>query len=299
MTIKNILTKYYHKIDSLDLELLIAHTLKKSREFVLAHPEARVAPKHALRIKNYANRRRRGAPLAYILGHKEFYGLDFKVNQHTLIPRPETELLVELALKEIPNTKYKIPTTAIIDVGTGSGNIIISMASQLKNQATRIRNYELFGVDISAKALQIAKHNARQHAVEKKIKFHKGSLLNPLLKNKTFNLEYSGQNSKIIILANLPYLSQKIYSAAAIDVKKYEPRSALFSAKHGLAHYEKLLQQIKQITASRELQTVSYFEISPEQKSRIVNLVKKYFPAATIEFHKDLAGKWRVCAFSS
>lgn len=291
MTIYDLFIQYSSKIDSLDLELLIAHTLKKPREFVLAHPEARVAPKHESRIKNYANRRRRGAPLAYILGHKEFYGLDFKVNQHTLIPRPETELLIELALSEIQNTTYKLPTTKIIDIGTGSGNIIISMASQLKNQATGIRNYDFFGVDISAKALQIAKHNARQHAVEKKIKFLRGDLLNPLLKNKTFLIP----NSKFIILANLPYLSQKIYSAAAIDVRKYEPRSALLSGKHGLAHYENLFEQLKILTAAYRLPAAVFIEISPEQKTLLHKLLKKHLPTAKTAFHKDLAGKWRVC----
>lgn len=305
--IKDILIKHSSKINSLDLELLIAQAINKPREFVLAHPEYNIPP---LKIvsgtrdwKLKIARRIKGEPLSYITGRKEFYRLEFKVDKNTLIPRPETELLVELALKEIQNTSHEIPATKIIDVGTGSGNIIISIANAMESiQYSRLTgkqatsDIQFFATDISTKALRVAKYNARKHKVDKKIKFLNGNLLEPILKN---NLACSGQNSRIIILANLPYLSEEIYSAAAPSIRKYEPRSALLSQNHGLAHYEKLLWQIKQtITNNQWPMAKCFFEISPEQKPKISKLIKKYFSETKIEFRKDLAGKWRICAIA-
>lgn len=285
-TIENLKAEYSGKIDHLDLDLIISHILKKPREFVLAHPEARVAPNYELRIKNYANRRMRGEPLAYILGHKEFYGLDFKVDENTLIPRPETELLVEIVHNKL-TTNNQQPTT-IIDIGTGSGNIIISMAHNMRHGTWN--NFKFYGIDISTKALQIAKQNAKTHKVDKKIKFICGNLLEPVIKSKIVN-----HKSKIIILANLPYLSREIYNSTPVSVKKYEPKSALYSSKAGLNHYEKLLQQIKKLQKSCSLFHVSCFmELSPEQKTPLNKLAKKHLPHAKIAFYKDLSGRWRI-----
>ncbi|MFA5961801.1 MAG: peptide chain release factor N(5)-glutamine methyltransferase [Parcubacteria group bacterium] len=286
-TIQTIFDEYRSKIDSLDLELLIAHELKQSREFVLTYPEKTVTSKQETAISKLLARRLRHEPIAYILGHKEFYGLDFKVTKDTLIPRPETELLVEKALQEISNAK-NAPLN-IIDVGTGSGNIIISVAKNLKNKQI---NY--FGIDISEKALAIAKYNAKKNNLTK-IKFIESNLLDCFLKNN----ETIKQFNNLIILANLPYLSKEIYSATEANVKNFEPKSALFSPKAGLAHYEKLLKQIRLLAIHCSLFTVHcLLEISPEQKKSLGILIKEILPSAKIKFEKDLAGKWRVCLIS-
>ncbi len=291
-TIKDIFEKYKGRVNYLDLELLIANAIKKSREFVLTHPEYSLN-NFQFSIFNFQIKRRiNHEPLAYILGHKEFYGLDFKVNKNTLIPRPETELLVELTLKKIQNTKYQMPNTAIIDIGTGSGNIITSIAKAMENFQFPISNFQFFGVDTSKKALDIAKYNARKNKVNKKIKFLKGNLLEPFSKIQATN--YKLQNT--VILANLPYLSKKIYASASIDVKKYEPKSALFSKNDGLNHYEKLLKQIKKNRLSNPNSQISaLLEISPEQKNKLQNITEKIFPEAKITFHKDLSRRNRVC----
>ena len=122
MTIRDILTKYRKDIDMLDAELIIAHFLGKNREFILAHPEYEIPKFKIKNLKLKISHRLRGEPLAYILGEKEFYGLKFKVNKNVLIPRPETETLVDLALKgikKLPVTDYRLPVT-IADIGTGS-----------------------------------------------------------------------------------------------------------------------------------------------------------------------------------
>jgi len=283
-TIQAILAKYRPKIDNLDLELLIAHALEKSREFVLAHPEYKIPKFQISNFKFQIARRIHGEPLAHISGCKEFYGLNFKVTKDTLIPRPETELLVEKALENILNIHRD--ALNIVDVGTGSGNIIISIAKNLKNKKI---NY--FGIDISKVALKIAKYNAKKHRLTK-IKFIKSNLLDHFLKNNTPLRQFDN----LIILANLPYLSNKLYRATAPTVKNFEPKSALYSPKAGLEHYEKLLKQIKILTNHYSLFTVHCFlEFSPEQKKALIVLVKKILPFAKIRFQKDLAGKWRVC----
>lgn len=288
ITIKDLLAAYRLKVDNLDLELLIAHELKKSREFVLAHPEYTIPAPKIKKLGLEIARRQRREPLAYILGHKEFYGLDFQVTPDTLIPRPETETLVELALGKIKETRDKGQGICVADVGTGSGNIIISLAKQLEDGGT-----DFYGIDISPAALKVARRNARRLAPEKRIKFLQGNLLEPVLVQ---NSKLKIQNSRILILANLPYLSQEIYSATEPDIKKFEPKSALYSGNHGLAHYEKLLRQIKKLKTSYSLLHVTcYLEISPEQKKSLAALVKKHLPAAGINFQKDLAGRWRFC----
>lgn len=285
ITISEIFKKYHTKLDPLDLELLIAYVIKKPREFILAHSEYFLDQKQIEKIKKYAKRRLNHEPVAYILGQKEFFGLNFKVNKHTLIPRPETESLVEFALHKIQHEICSEKNIAIIDVGTGSGNIIISLIKNLE------KSYNFFGIDISEKALAVAEYNAKKNNTTEKIKFIKSNLLNYFFDHCSLLTE------PCIILANLPYLSEKIYSKTLPNVKKFEPRSALFSGIYGLDHYEKLLEQIKILnTKNKILYTI--LEISPEQKQKIEKIIKKYFPQAKIEFQKDLAKKWRFVSFS-
>jgi release factor glutamine methyltransferase len=296
-TIQTILASYRPEIDNLDLELILAHELKKSREFVLAHPEYKISENLIRQLAEKIARRRRGEPLAHILGHKEFYGLDFKVTKDTLIPRPETELLVETATCNMKHaTCNKNEAIKIIDIGTGSGNIIISIAKAIESKnLLHASCYMLYGIDISEKALIVAKHNAKKNNVAGKIKFLQGNLLEPILKDTRYKI----QDTRYLLLANLPYLSKEIYSATLPTVKNFEPKSALYSPKAGLDHYEKLLKQIQALRKNCYMLNASCFmEISPEQKKALTALIKKKLPSAKIEFKKDLAGKWRVCVIS-
>jgi len=302
MNISDIFRKYRDKLDYLDLELLLAHSLGQTREFVLIHPEYIIFKKQEAIIKKFIQRRITGEPIAYITGHKEFFGLDFIVNKHTLVPRPETELIVDLALNDLQQTTYNIQQNLIIDIGTGSGNIIISLAKSINSCKSSVFGCKFLGIDISKGALAVAKKNAKNHGVDKKIKFLHGDLL-----SKLDNVVMK-QCDSLVVLANLPYLSKEIYKSAPRDVKNFEPKSALYSPEKGFSHYKKLLQQLKKIvvscklpasrrqaTTSRGGSVVCYFEISPEQKQLLTLLVKKTLPEARIKFHKDLAGKWRVC----
>lgn len=291
-TISDIFKEYSGKLDHIDLELLVAHEIGKSREFLLAHPETQVTSQQSSIISKMLKRRLKGEPIAHILSHKEFFGLDFEVNKHTLIPRPETEMLVEEALEVLHgDLRRDLRKVTVVDVGTGSGNIAISIAKNLPAISHKPSAIEFFGIDISKDALKIARRNAKKHETGKKIKFLYGNLLTPFFKNSKFKI----QNSKMIILANLPYLSKEIFDSAPIDVKKFEPKSALYSSKKGLAHYEELFSQIKKLLAtSYELLVTVFIEFSPEQKKDLQKLIKKILPRSKTSFQKDLAGKWRI-----
>lgn len=301
-TILDVKKIYRKKIDHLDLELIIAHATRKSREFILTHPEREMTKRQETITKKFIERRIKHEPLAYILGEKEFYGLRFKVDENTLIPRPETEMMVDLVLKKKQEVRGKGQGTIITDIGTGSGNIIIAIVDKLLKHkpassptirsGSKSKSYIFYGTDISAKALAIAKYNAKMNKVDDKIKFLHGSLLHPIIHDPKFVIH---NQKDLIITANLPYLSPRIFVSCSRDIKNYEPKSALISQKEGLAHYDKLLEQIRTLHAKYKIQIAIFVEISPEQKTKISKLIKRYFPETKIIFHKDLGGRWRIC----
>jgi release factor glutamine methyltransferase len=281
-TLHQILKSASSKITSLDAELLIAHVVNQPREFVMAHPEMRVGRLKDWQIKRLLKKRLKGIPLAYLTRHKEFYGLNFGVDKHTLVPRPETELLVSLALDKIEDWKIeRLKDCVLIDVGTGTGCIPISIQKTIK----QYNNITIYATDISKKALRIAKKNARCHNTE--ITFFRGNLLAPIIKHK-----FIIHNSKFIILtANLPYLTAEQY--AKEPSIQHEPKSALVAKNNGLALYEELIKQINNLQLYN-LQLTTLFEIDPSQSSAIQAIVKQHFPTAKIEIKKDLSGLDRV-----
>ncbi|MDD3487131.1 MAG: peptide chain release factor N(5)-glutamine methyltransferase [Candidatus Moranbacteria bacterium] len=285
MTIRESLAKYAfaNKISPLDAEILLSLALKKPKEYIIAHPEKKLTRLQEKKYQHFTNRRLAGEPVAYIAGRKEFFGLDFEVDKHVLIPRPETELVVERVLDKMQNAKCKIPD-AIIDVGTGSGNIIIALAKNVKN-----KKINFYALDISKDALSVAKKNAKKNKAAKKIKFIQSYLLDYFLKQKNLS------SKNIFIIANLPYVSKENYKANFKNLK-FEPSSALVSGKDGLHHYKKLFGQIKNSLPSVDHCSL-FIEISPEQKPEILREIKSLFPSAKPRFSKDLAGKWRIVEF--
>lgn len=282
MTIQEILRKTYleYGLSPLDAGILLSLATKRTKEQILAHPEMKLTNLQQERFLSFAERRFSGEPIAYITGKKEFFGLNFTVNKNVLIPRPETESLVEYAIEGILNAKHRTFNT-IIDVGTGSGNIIISIA---KNIPRRIKNkIDFFAVDISKKTLQVAKINSKNNKVNKKIRFVQSDLLEYFFKNKT-------KQKNILIVANLPYVSAAIFKKNRNSLK-YEPQQAILSRNNGLMHYTKILKQIKLLITDR---CSLILEISPEQKTEMGRIIKSLLPKARVKFFKDLAGKWRM-----
>ena len=279
LSIQSILSPSIKKLRSsdspvLDSEVLLSFVIKKPKEFLFAHPEFAPTAKQISHFKKLIARRAKGEPIAYLIGHKEFYGLDFEINKNVLIPRPETELMVEEVVKKIDRLKI-----ILIDVGTGSGCIPIAILKTIKNTAT----IKCFAIDISPGAIATAKRNAKKHNV--KIKFLRGNLLAPMMSRLT---RYSKEN-KTIITANLPYLTTKQYRASTSI--QHEPRLALVADKSGLALYEQLL---KQISVLSKINITLFFEIDPSQARAIIILIKKYLPLAEVKIKNDYAGKKRL-----
>ncbi|MEK7623923.1 MAG: peptide chain release factor N(5)-glutamine methyltransferase [Patescibacteria group bacterium] len=273
-------------IDSLDRELILSYILHKPREYLLAHPEPRLNFLERLRLRRLLRQRAHGVPLAYLTGHKEFYGLDFFVNKHVLIPRPETELMIKLALQKILDSRFEIPISILIDIGTGTGCIPIAIIKTLKH-----KNIKTFAIDISRQALKVAKKNAKHHNVP--ITFLHGNLLEPIIKDH----KLTAMGHKLIITANLPYLTQEQYTQEPSI--HHEPKSALIAPYGGLALYEQFLQQLQKLLKAYGCQLTAFLEIDPSQSPRITSLIKKYLPNAKIAIKKDLASRDRCVVVST
>ena len=205
----------------LDAELLLSHVLKKPVTYLLAHDEAEPEWLQRWRYKRMVAKRKEGIPMAYLRGHREFYGLDFKVTPQVLVPRPETESLVEAVIN------YVSDDDLLLDVGTGSGCIPIAVLKHVKL-------LEAIATDISGGALNVARYNAGKHKVDDRIRFIHTDLLmeiDPVLL----------EDRQLVVTANLPYVP----SGFEVNVEtKFEPQVALWGGEDGMDLYRKLLQQL-------------------------------------------------------
>ncbi len=276
-----------HSTPRRESELLLAYVLKKPREFLIAHPEVKISKLQETRYKYLSWKLRRGYPLAHLTGHREFYGLDFLVNKHTLVPRPETELMVELAVQAIKSQKLQVKSCVLIDVGTGSGCIPISIQRTLNKEQGAS---ECIAIDISKPALRVAKKNAKKHGTN--ITFLHGNLLQPLTNHRSLFTDHCS----LTITANLPYLTKSQFDSEP-SIQK-EPYSALVADDNGLALYKELLEQIKLFVTRYRLQVTLFMEIDPAQTVSLTTHCTEQFPHGTIMTHKDLLGHDRIVSLT-
>lgn len=250
----------------LEAQLLLAHTLQKTRTWVLTHPEITLDAGPQEQLDGLLARRLDGVPLPYLLGHWEFFGLDFTVSPDVLIPRPETELLVEQALAWLINH----PGRRAADVGTGSGCIAVSLA---KCQS----DLHVLATDQSTSALEIASANASRHGVADRIQFLHTNLLDGI----------TGQLD--LVVANLPYIPSA--TLEELMVAKYEPLSALDGGPQGLSLIEALLKDAPRWWAPGG---AILLEIESGQGESAPALAQTLLPRAQVSLLPDLAGLPRV-----
>lgn len=274
--IKTIIARF-SEISRLEIETIIAHVLRISREAVLISPDRQLAPRQIGRIEKLIARRQSGEPLAYLTGHKEFYGLDFTVNRHVLVPRPETELMIDEVLALVEKDK----PDAIIDVGTGSGCIAITLAKRLGSR--------IIAIDISKRALATARKNAELNGVDGHLEFIHGNLLRPLLETGRLS-----RDARLVICANLPYLTPA--QIAASPSIRHEPYLALESGTDGLRHYRKLFKQIKDAGLS---DFVILCEIDDTQGAAMRDLIATELPQTRFEIKQDLGHYDRLAIIHS
>ena len=235
------------KIDS---ELLLSNVLGKTREEILTNLDQDINLENILKFRDLIERRSRKEPIAYILKKKEFWSKTYKVNRNTLIPRPETELMVEKLCKI-----YKDKAISLLDIGTGSGCILISLLSELKKSKG-------VGIDISNKALLIAKENAKNHDLNSRIKFL----------NKSFEGFYD--RSFDLIVSNPPYIKSRELNNLEDDIKKYEPLIALDGGNDGLDVIKKVIYKAKDILKVKGMLAL---EIGNEQYLKVSKILKNSF----------------------
>ena len=255
----------------LDAEILLAEALGCQRiqlytQFNEVPEEARLAT-----FRDWVKRRAKGEPVAYLVGHKEFYSLSFEVNSNVLIPRPETEHIV---VQAVDLAKGFSPHCSILDVGTGSGCIAVTLAKQIENA-------QLVAVDISSDALEVAQRNANKHEVQERIEFMQSDLLASVPGDRKFDL----------IISNPPYIGTKEEGTVDESVRQYEPAVALFSGDDGTDAIRGLVQQSAQrLNAGGFL----VFETSPIIFDACLGIVSESGAFAEPETIKDYSGHRRI-----
>jgi release factor glutamine methyltransferase len=209
----------------LDAEILLAHVLKKNKAWVVAHGADRLSLALRPRLASLVRRRAKREPVAYILGYKEFYGRPFQVNRHTLIPRPETELFIDVLKKRLKKNDRFL----LWDVGTGCGEIAVTAAYEFKKA-------KILATDICRRALRVADANRRAHAKSKQVELLQADGLNDAVRDRL-----SHSRLPFVIAANLPYLPERDTKKLMKDVVDFEPHKALFGGKDGLDFIRQLL----------------------------------------------------------
>ncbi len=256
----------------LDAQLLLSEVLGRTRTWVLTHPEVELDGTQSQTFLRDLARCEAGEALPYILGWWEFYGRRFRLNPEVLIPRPETELLIEEALAFLTNHPGR---RMAADVGTGCGCIAVTLAAE-------IPDLNIVATDLEGGALRIARNNAYDHHVIPQMRFLQANLLSPL--RASFDL----------VCANLPYIPSE--ELADLVVARREPRSALDGGENGLQVIDRLMAQIPDLLApsGRVL-----LEIGVDQAEAVQTITQKAIPASIVEVLQDLAGRDRLLVIDS
>jgi release factor glutamine methyltransferase len=260
----------------MNAELLLMFTLGCDRAYLFAHPERKLTTEEQARYEETLNQRARGFPAQYITGHQEFWGMDFIVTPAVLIPRPETEHLIEtvLHLAEKNNgARASSPGSfpRIVDVGTGSGCIALALAKELPQA-------DIHATDISSDALEVARVNAARHQLEKRIHFHQADLLQGL--DPAFDF----------VVSNPPYVGESEADQVQLEVRKFEPRNAVFAGPTGMEVIERLVPQAQAALKPGGWLTL---EISGTIADRVKHLLAEW---NHLQITNDLQGIRRVAS---
>lgn len=266
-----------HNIENpnLEAEILLAHLLGIDRAQLYTDLKHELSTEENAEYAKLIQRRLNHEPTAYITGHREFFGIDLIITPNTIIPRPDTELLVEKAI-ELASTR--LPESCLIaDVGTGCGAIAIALAKHLPRA-------RIYAIDISAPALEVASTNCQRHGVSERISLLQGDILEPL------------PQPVHLIVSNLPYIKESELFTMPPEITMYEPRIGFDGGKDGLRLIEKLLSQLD----GRLLKSGAVLiEIGYNQGEEVSQLALKYYPKANVSVITDLSGLDRVvCIFT-
>jgi len=247
-------------------------TLGRDRAFLYGHPEYGLSVDEQARYEQVLAQRAQGIPAQYITGHQEFWGMDLIVTPAVLIPRPETEHVIEAVVELAKSASQAGEVLKIVDVGTGSGCIALALAKELPNA-------EIHAVDISPAALEIARANAARHQLDSRIQFHEADLLAGMQKG-----------SFDFVVSNPPYVGESEEDFVQLDVRKYEPRGAVFAGPIGTEVIDRLIPQAHEVLKPGVWLVM---EISGTIAARVQELLSDW---ADVQITNDLQGIPRVAA---
>ena len=256
----------------LDAERLMGDVLGLSRAELYLSFDRLLKASERERYKNLVRRRAAHQPLQYILGETEFMALSFKVTPDVLIPRPETEILVEKIIETVKNQAG----IRILDIGTGSGNIAVSLARYLKSA-------DVVAVDSSPKALSVARENAQMHRVEGKVRFLQSDIREP-------HFAQAMDSPFDLVVSNPPYISAEAWDDLPIEIRQYEPKSALCDGEDGLVFFRIIAQKGRQLLRSDGR---LFFEVGDGQHEEVKNILRK-LKYQDVVAYPDLNGIERV-----
>ncbi|MBD3330829.1 peptide chain release factor N(5)-glutamine methyltransferase [Candidatus Peregrinibacteria bacterium] len=284
MTTKELISYAIDYLDSdfknnLEIEVLLASVMDLSKEELFLNADAQVSAPEVELFKKYMARLKGGEPIAYILNKKEFFGLDFFVDNRVLVPRPESEHIVEKTLEYMERERNESGKNSfrVLDIGTGSGNIIIAIVNTALQREFDI---EGIGLDVSDEAIEVARINCDQHSLSDNLGIFQSNLLEVTDEAEHFD----------VIVANLPYIGEEKHRYIEGNVEKFEPHIALFGGKDGLELYRNLFEQIKEKEITFGLMLGEFGFAQTENMEKILS---EHFE----ENHaiiKDLAGIDRV-----
>ncbi|MEB2334057.1 MAG: peptide chain release factor N(5)-glutamine methyltransferase [Anaerolineaceae bacterium] len=262
---------------ALDASVLLARIVERPRSWILAHPELTLTDEQQTQLQSSLARLENGEPFPYVLGRWEFFGLEFEITPDVLIPRPETELLVEKAIAFLQKNPSQ---TNVADIGTGSGAITVSIA-------VNVPNANILAADISAKALQVAKQNAEKHNASERIEFVECDLL-PESKVESQMSDHRSSTFDLVC-SNLPYIPTN--TLKHLPVYQREPTLALDGGEDGLDTFRKLLSIVPDRLAPNAL---ILLEIESTLGEQTTQLARQHFQNAQIKLHQDLTGRDRL-----
>lgn len=264
----------------LDTEVLLCHVLNQDRAWLLSHDQDVVLPEQQKTYEALVQARAQHTPVAYIIGHKEFFGHEFVVNQDVLIPRPDTEILVESVLEELTLLQPHYKHLCLIDIGTGSGCILLSLLEA-------IQGVKAVGIDISQDALRVAQKNHQNLCPDTTIDWRQGNLLEPYKEWDT--------NCVYLITANLPYIDPVTTTELSSDILDYEPHHALFAEEQGSALIKGLVAQVKTLSA-QGIRFVVHLEGAPYNIPLVQETLPKDWEQGT---YQNLADQTLFLRFST
>lgn len=257
----------------LDVQLILSYLLKKDKIYLHMHKEDEIDDEIAGKFYEMATKRNEGYPLQYMTNSQEFMGLEFYVQEGILVPRPDTEILVEKIINYVNNSSLNNKKFNILDIGTGSGAIAVSLGYYLKNS-------HVTAMDISDIAIETANINIKKHNLNNVV----------TLKGDIFNYDFGNEKFHLVV-SNPPYIERDIISTLPVEVSVYEPKLALDGGIDGLDYYRQIVNVFEKVHAEDAILSV---EIGYDQKDTVTEIFNNANLFKTIECDRDLSGNDRV-----